>query len=114
MSKLSKAIVGVAIAGLALATVGFAAQAAATEHATGTIAAIEAKAGWVDVQIGTKLERFHLHSATAILDQGSHLTAGDLKIGEKVEVTWTHHDGKNIASRLLVTEHAAAQPASKH
>ncbi|MCB9378201.1 MAG: hypothetical protein H6511_05485 [Holophagales bacterium] len=114
MSKLSKAIAGVAIASLALATVGFAAQAAGSEHATGTIASIEAKAGWIDVQIGTKLERFHLDTATAILDQGQQLTTGDLKAGEKVEVTWTHHDGKNIASRLLVTEHAPAKSSTRH
>ena len=114
MSKLSKAIVGVALASVALATVGFAAQAPATQHATGTIAMIDARAGFVDVQIGNKLERLHLDSASAILDQGKNLTAGELKVGEKVEVTWAHRDGKNIASRVLVTRSAPAKPQAKH
>jgi len=114
MSKLSKAIVGVALASVTLATVGFAAQAPATQHATGTIAKIEAKAGILEIQIGAKLESFHLNTSTAILDQGKNLSSTDLAVGEKVEVAWSHHDGKNIASRVQVTGPAPARSLPKH
>ncbi len=115
MSKLSKAIVVVALAGVSLAVAGFAAATPASQHAAGTIAKIDAKAGLLEVKVGARTESFVLEPATALIDHGKSIPVAKLAPGERVEVTWVAKDGKNVSSRVEVLGSLApTKPAATH
>lgn len=112
MTKLSKAVLAVAVASLALATLAAAAQAPAGQHAAGTIAKLDAAAGIIQLQVGNANETFALEPSTAIYEHGKSVAISKLVTGDKVEITWSSKNGKNVASQIrLIHPAQAAQPA---
>lgn len=112
MTKLSKAVLAVAVASLALASLAVAAQAPSEQHSAGTITKIDAKAGVLELQVGTSIRSFALVPSTAIVEHGKSVAITKLVLGDKIDVTWSLENGKEVASHIkLIHPAQAAQPA---
>lgn len=72
---------------------------------SGTVSAVDPTAQTVTVKAMVRSKTFHLAADAQIMVEGkSNATLGDLKVGDRVEVTYRDQDNTSVAQRISRTE----------
>ncbi len=79
---------------------------AKTEKAIGAISSVDAAGASLVVKTKSKTDTFSVPATAKITSHGKAITFGDLKAGEKVEVTYTTVGSSMTASAVTLLGHA--------
>jgi hypothetical protein len=79
---------------------------AKTEKAIGSISSVDAAGASLVVKTKSKTDTFSVPATAKITSHGKAITFGDLKAGEKVEVTYSAQGSTMTASAVTLLGHA--------